>query len=360
MSGGMNSKVWRLLDTGTRRAAENMALNRALLTGRQQKLSPDTLRFLAFTPSALLGYHQSAEQELNLARCHDWNIAVQRRITGGGAIYMDEGQLGWELYLDRQAAGSAEMSVVARRICEAAARGLQALDIEAMYRPRNDIEVHGRKISGTGGAFDGDALMYQGTLLIDFDVERMLSVLNIPAGKLTDKAIASARDRVTSLSALLSRVPERASIVETLANALSEEFGVTLEPGGLNTAETALYEEALAEIDSQDWVNMVQKPAHDRPVVSVEHKFPAGMLRVNLAWDRQQDRIRQVWFSGDVFISPARTLVDLESCLRDTLVNDMPAKINEFFAERQVDMLGLQPDDIIGLLAMALKQENVA
>ncbi len=356
----MNRPVWRLLDTGTRRAAENMAMNRALLTGRQQNVSPDTIRFLAFEPSALLGYHQSAEQELNMARCHELGVAIQRRITGGGAIYMDQGQLGWELYLDRKAAGSAEMSVIARRVCEAAAGGLQQLGVPAAYRPRNDIEVNGRKISGTGGAFDGDALMYQGTLLIDLDVERMLSVLNIPAGKLSDKAIASARERVTSLSALLPELPSRQHIVEVLAMAITDAFGVTAEPGGLNAAEQALYEQALAEIDSPDWIDMVQKPAHDRPVLSAEHKFPAGLLRVNVAWDRQQERIRQVWFSGDVFVSPARTLVDLESHLRDTLADRMPEAVRTFFDGRQVDMLGLQPDDIAGLLRQALQQEETA
>ena len=360
MSERNNRPVWRLLDTGTRRAAENMALNRALLTGRQQNVSPDTIRFLAFEPSALLGYHQSAEQELNLDRCRELGVAVQRRITGGGAIYMDQGQLGWELYLDRKAAGTAEMSVVARRICEAAAGGLQQLGVAAAYRPRNDIEVNGRKISGTGGAFDGDALMYQGTLLMDFDVERMLTVLNIPAGKLSDKAIASARERVTSLAALLPDLPSRQHIIDVLATAMTEAFGVAAEPGELNPAEQSLYEQALAEIDSPDWIDMVQRPVHDRPVRSAEHKFPAGLLRVNVAWDRQQARIRQVWFSGDVFVSPARTLIDLESHLRDTLAEKMPEAIRTFFDGRQVDMLGLQPEDIAGLLSQALQQEETA
>ena len=58
----------------------------------------------------------------------------------------------------------------------------------------------GRKISGAGGGFDGDALLYQGTLLVEFDVEKMLLILRIPAEKLYDKAIAEARDHVTRLS----------------------------------------------------------------------------------------------------------------------------------------------------------------
>jgi lipoate-protein ligase A len=80
--------AWRVIDTGTRRAAENFALNRALLEARKRRMAPSTLRFLRFGPSALLGYHQSAEQELDLDYCRANGIEVQRRITGGGAIYM--------------------------------------------------------------------------------------------------------------------------------------------------------------------------------------------------------------------------------------------------------------------------------
>jgi lipoate-protein ligase A len=164
--------TWRVIDTGLRRAADNIALNRALLEARQADEAPSTLRFLRFTPSALLGFHQSAEQELNLDYCRDQGVAIQRRLTGGGAIYFDDTQLGWELYLHRQDLRCTDMQAITRRICDAAARGIQALGVDARFRPRNDIEVDGRKISGTGGAFDDDALMYQGTLLIQFDVEK--------------------------------------------------------------------------------------------------------------------------------------------------------------------------------------------
>src|SRR5512134_3362541 len=88
-------RVWRLIDTGLRPAAQNFALNRALLEARRTGEAPSSLRFLRFTPSALLGFHQSAEQELNLDYCREQGITVQRRITGGGAIYFDPGQLGW-------------------------------------------------------------------------------------------------------------------------------------------------------------------------------------------------------------------------------------------------------------------------
>ncbi|MHB8847125.1 MAG: lipoate--protein ligase family protein [Burkholderiales bacterium] len=349
-----NRTVWRLLDTGERRAAENIALNQTLLSGRQQGITPPTLRFLGFQPSALLGFHQSAEQELNLDYCRSNRITVQRRITGGGALYCDNRQLGWELYLHKRELGTADMAAIAQRICVAVAGGISQLGIDARFRPRNDLEVQGRKIGGTGGAFDGDAILYQGTLLIDFDVELMLRVLNIPAEKLSDKSVASARERVTSLAELLGSAPGRDVVVTLIADALAKEFDVEMSAGELNSEERQLYNEALAQIDHPDWVDMLTHPAADRPVLTAVHKFGGGLLRVNIAYDITHHRIKQVWFSGDVFISPRRTLIDLEAALRDSSAERMETTVREFFRARTVDMLGLTPADIVSLLSQAI------
>ncbi|MHB1173665.1 MAG: lipoate--protein ligase family protein [Sulfuriferula sp.] len=348
--------TWRLLDTGLRPAAQNIALNRALLEARQENASPSTLRFLRFEPCALLGYHQSAEQELDLDYCREHGITIQRRITGGGALYFDTTQIGWELYLHKHELGTADMTTIARRICEAAARGISTLGVDAQFRPRNDIEVDGRKISGTGGAFDGNALMYQGTLLIEFDVEKMLRVLRIPAEKLSDKAIASARERVANLGDLLGQVPTMSQVQSALASAFAEEFSVEFTPALLSSHEEVLYHSALAEIDHSDWVNLLARPASDRPVLDAVRKFSGGLLRVSVAYDRSQSRIKQVWFSGDVFISPRRTLADLEAVLRDTRVEQLALNVGRFFAERTVDMLTLTADDFVSVLQEALAQ----
>jgi lipoate-protein ligase A len=354
------SEMWRVIDTGLRPAAQNIALNRALLEARQAEEIPSTLRFLRFAPSALLGYHQSAEQELNLDYCKAHNIEIQRRITGGGAIYFDETQLGWELYLHKRDIGTFDMQAIARRICHAAATAISALGVEARYRPRNDIEVDGRKISGTGGAFDGDALLYQGTLLIDCDVEKMLRVLRIPAEKLSDKAIASARERVANLKDLLGRRPDLALIRNNLTEAFESEFGVEFREGDLTLTEHTRYRVALAEIDTHDWINLVRRPASDMPVYEAAQKFGGGMLRASLTYDRLTHRIKQAWFTGDIFVSPRRVIADLEAALRDTSVERLEQNVRTFFAGRQADMLSLTPDDFIAVVRLAVKQPIVA
>jgi len=351
-------KIWRVVDTGLRPAAENIALNRALLEARQAGEIPNTLRFLRFQPSALLGYHQSAEQELDLDYCRANAITVQRRITGGGAIYFDETQIGWELYLTKDALGCADMAQIARRICEAAARGISALGVEARYRPRNDIEVEGKKISGTGGAFEGNALMYQGTLLVQFDVGKMLRVLRIPAEKLSDKAIASARERVTNLADLLGQAPDLEAVKAALTAAFAQEFGVSFAPGELAAAELARYQDALAEIGHPDWINLIDRPAADMPILQAARKFPGGLLRVSLAFDACAGRIKQVWFSGDFFVNPRRTVADLEAALRNVPMEGVEEIIRAFFAHRQADLLMLTPDDFAAVIRQAVENHE--
>jgi lipoate-protein ligase A len=347
-------KIWRVIDTGLRPAAENIALNRALLEARQAGEIPNTLRFLRFRPSALLGYHQSAEQELDLDYCRANNVTVQRRITGGGAIYFDETQIGWELYLTKDTLGCADMEQIARRICEAAAQGISALGVEARYRPRNDIEVEGKKISGTGGAFEGNALMYQGTLLLRFDVEKMLRVLRIPAEKLSDKVISSARERVTNLADLLGELPNLETVKAALTGAFAREFGVSFAPGNLAEAELARYQDALAEIDHPDWVNLIDRPAAGMPILQASRKFPGGLLRVSLAFDARAGRIRQVWFSGDFFVSPKRAVADLEAALRNVPLERVEERIRSFFTQKQADLLMLTPDDFAVVIRQAV------
>lgn len=253
--------AWRWIDTGVRRPAENLALNRALLEARQAREIPSTLRFLRFTPAALVGHHQDPAQELDLAYCASRGIAVQRRLTGGGAIYLDENVLGWELYLESRDVGTPEMAAISRRVCTAAAAAIRALGAAAEYRAPTDIVVAGRKISGTGGALDGDALLYQGTLLVDFDVEVMLRALAATAPRVTPEFLAGARQSVVNLRELVAPLPELDRIEAAFVAAFACEFGASIERGELGERELARYRAALAEIDDPAWVGLPEARA---------------------------------------------------------------------------------------------------
>ncbi len=347
---------WRVIDFGPRSAAEYVATNRALLEARQQGISPNTLSFLSFSePAALVGFHQSVDQELRRDYCETNGITIQRRVSGGGALYVDSTVLGWELYLDRKTVGSHDMLEIARRICETAARGICELGVDARFRPRNDIEVGGRKIAGTGGIYDGDVFLYHGSLLVDFDIERMLRVLKIPAEKLKDKAIASARERVANLKELLGEVPPTEHVIDVMTRAFASEFGVAFErAAGMNADEERLFRIALAEVDSPEWVEQVSRPMSESRTVEGMHRSAGGLMRAALAVDLSKERIKQVWFTGDFFVNPRRMVADLEAALRDSPLHEYRATVGAFFDRYPVEMLLLRREDFAAAVEAAI------
>ncbi len=95
-------KKFRVIDTGCLSAARNMALDEAMLEARHEGSSPDTIRFLSFYPhAALVGQFQAVEKELRPGYCRDMGIDINRRITGGGALYWNTPDVGWEIFSTR-------------------------------------------------------------------------------------------------------------------------------------------------------------------------------------------------------------------------------------------------------------------
>jgi lipoate-protein ligase A len=252
-------KTFRVLDTGVMEGRLNIAIGQAIIEAHQAGQAPDTLRFLRFPPTALVGRHQALGQEIDLEYCRQNDIGVVRRITGGGAIFMEPGLLGWELAFNRKTLGVNSLPDLTREICEAAADGISRLGVEARYRPRNDIEVDGRKISGTGGFFDGDTLFYQGTVLVDMNPAVMVSALRVPRAKLAKRELDSAEQRVVTLRELLGEeTPGLPQIQQALSAAFSDRFGLEMQQAEISAAEMSrareLYDE---EIGTEEFVTEV-------------------------------------------------------------------------------------------------------
>ena len=254
---------WRLLDTGRRPAAENMCLDEAILTARAEGAIPNTLRFLEFRPACVLvGYHQDPNAEIRADFCREAGIDVNRRITGGGALYFGEGVLGWELVADKES-GPRDVLALYRKLCAATSEGLRILGIDASFRPVNDIEVEGRKISGTGGTEVRGAFLFQGTLLVDLDIRIMLRALRVPAEKLRDKEIDSLMERMTYVRRELGFAPPmdeiKAAIVKGFETTLDAEFVA----GGLVPWEEQYLEGHVDRFRSFEWVYKITRPERD-------------------------------------------------------------------------------------------------
>ncbi|MEW6347446.1 MAG: DUF116 domain-containing protein [Thermodesulfobacteriota bacterium] len=247
---------FRLLDTGRLPAAENMALDRILLEETAADLSLPTVRFLQFSPAAaLVGYHQDVSLEIRADYCTEHGIDVNRRHTGGGAILFQESALGWEIFgIPGAGPFRGSFEEILRTICDAAASGISRLGTEARFRPRNDIEIKGRKISGTGGTSVSGAFLFQGTLLIQNEVELFLRALRVPVEKLKKREIDSLMDRICFLSDVMRPLPSLAEIKAALAFEFARTLEIELEPAGLTTREQERLVQEAEFFASPQWI----------------------------------------------------------------------------------------------------------
>lgn len=351
------AKTFRVIDTGVLEGRLNIAIGQAIVEARQAGRVPDTLRFLRFPPTALVGRHQALGQEIDLAYCGAHGIGVARRITGGGAIFMEPGLLGWELAFDRGSLGIRSLPELSREICEAAAAGISSLGVAARYRPRNDIEVEGRKISGTGGFFDGDMLFFQGTVLVDMNPGVMMAALRVPRAKLAKRNLDSVEQRVVTLRELLGdATPGLGVIQDALAQAFAARFAMQpasaeLSPEELEHAQ-ALYD---ADIGTEAFVNDIDEPPAARGDLAGIRVCPGGTIKVYLRLEGPaQNRVRAALVTGDFFIAPPRIVYDLESRLRGVYLDELPQAIGEFFAQTRAEALSVAPEDFVAAFADAL------
>ncbi|MFD2173891.1 lipoate--protein ligase family protein [Rhodobacter lacus] len=353
---GSAKKPFRVIDTGVRPARAQIAFDQALIEAHKAGEIPDTIRFLTFPPTVLVGRHQLIGQELNLPACRAAGVFIGRRVTGGGALYLDEGQFGWELVFHRATLGLPSLADVAREICEAAAEGLQSLGLPARYRPRNDIEVEGRKISGTGGFFDGDTIFYQGTILMQMDGAKMAGLLNIPAAKLARHGATDAAKRIVTLAELFAGNPPPARAVkEALLAAFARRLGITPERGEITPAEEALahrlHEE---EIGTDEFVFGLDAPREGADVRSATRSGPGGAITAHLRLEGAgQDRIREVLFTGDFFVAPPRIVPDLEAALRGVALEAVPDTVEGFFAQAGAALMSAPGGDFARALLAA-------
>jgi len=344
-------ETWRLLDTGARSAAENMALDETLLELKAGEKIPPTLRFLRFSnPTVLVGHHQSVEEEVRLDYCQTQGIEINRRLTGGGALYWGIKELGWEIYISKDDPRiPSRIEDLYRRMGEAASLGLRHLGIRAYFRPRNDIEIQGRKISGTGGTELSRAILFQGTLLVDFDVDEMLRALRIPTEKLQGKEIESVKERVTCLKRELGRTLPMQTIKGALAKGFQEAFGVRFEDHPLTEEEENELKRKLSYFSSPDYIFKIRNALPRRKTLSAILKAPGGLIRVSVALDSKAQIINQILITGDFFAYPKRAIFDLESLLKNAKASpsNIEGIIRSFFSDKKPRIPGVTPDHFI-------------
>jgi lipoate-protein ligase A len=309
---GLNT--WRYLTSDGVDAAPGLAFDEAMMLsyGRDASAgSAAALRLYSYRAHcALVGRYQYLEEEVDLARCEDQGVQIGRRPTGGGAIIMGPGQLGVAIAARATAEESPRETL--HRYARGVVAGLAELGIDAGFRSKNDLEVGGRKIAGLGVYFDSrGAVLFHSSVLVDLNIETMLQVLRIPAAKLSDKAVATAKERLTTVSRELGRRLEAKDVRDRMAVGIARAFEVELSPGDLDADEVERCRELTDRYASREWLHQ-DSPRPDVRGSSIL-KTPGGLLRIHVGI--HGGVLKDVLLTGDFNVLPAG-VTRLESALK--------------------------------------------
>ena len=238
-------------------------------------------------PAVIVGVNQNTLQEVNLSYCNDNNIKVVRRLTGGGAVYHDNGNLCYTIIAPYEKGENHYQKFTAPVIDY-----LKTLGITANLSGRNDIEIDGKKISGNAQTVYKDRIMHHGTILFNADLTVLSKALNPSKLKVESKGIKSVRSRVANISEYLKTPMDINEFKKGLSNSILKSF-----------SEYKLTETDLAKINAlreekystYEW-NIGKSP---KGKYTFEGKFPFGILIVN--FDIENGKTLNTKIYGDFF-----------------------------------------------------------
>ncbi|AQX55873.1 lipoate--protein ligase [Bacillus sp. VT 712] len=249
------------------------------------------LLFYVNEPSIIIGKNQNTIEEINTKYVEDQGIHVVRRLSGGGAVYHDLGNLNFSFITKDDGESFHNFKKFTEPVIEALAK----LGVNAELSGRNDILAEGRKISGNAQFSTKGRMFSHGTLLFDSEIENVVSALKVKKDKIESKGIKSIRSRVANISEFLT---DKITVNEFKQLILRYIFD-----GEENIKEYKLTEkdwEKINEISNEryqtwEW-NYGKSPKFN---VQHAHRFPVGQIDVRL--EVSKGTITQCKIYGDFF-----------------------------------------------------------
>lgn len=245
----------RLIQDGPTDPFLNMATDEAIAAAVGRSDSLPTLRLYGWRPAAVsIGYFQELEGEVDLGFCASHEVSVVRRITGGGAVFHGGGELTYSFsasLVDRAIPADVQDSYSV--ICSPIVSALKRLGVDAKFRPVNDIEVGGRKVSGNAQTRRFGAVLQHGTILASLD-RSLLPCLRVKKAKLEGKGVGAVAERVTTLEDLLGNRVSIPHLSRLLAEEFQRVFGCRMVKAPLTRGEEKLIPKLRERYASADWL----------------------------------------------------------------------------------------------------------
>ncbi len=239
------SEVWRRIDAEwPDKPYYNMAVEEAIPRMVEAGKVPNTIRFWRNANTIVIGRFQCPTLEIKFSECLKYSVEVIRRFTGGGAVYHDLGNLNYAVSIRRpHPKFSGDLLEAFKTICECVIEGLKILGVNAYFKPINDIEVNGRKISGLAGMITKNLIFIHGCILISSNLSILNRVLNIPKEYLESKRISDVKARVTTLRDELGRDVSVEEVKNALAEGFEKRLNIRLKLSSLTGEEVKLAED---------------------------------------------------------------------------------------------------------------------
>lgn len=284
-------------------------------------------------PSVIIGRNQNAMAEIDYAYTREQNIAVARRITGGGAVYHDAGNLNFTYIVNNRDFG--DYQGFTENLC----RFLNENGCPAVLSGRNDLMADGMKFSGNAQHIVKNRILHHGTLLFDSDLSVLSDVLRPDPEKIKSHGIASVRKRVCNLKEFLPQW-ETQDFWDALEHYMIHAEGLHVKP--LTEEEITAIEALRAEkFSTYDWI-WGESPAYD---YHKKARFTGGTAEVFL--DVKKGIIEDVCIFGDFFSQ--REVADLEQALIGT--RHEKQAVTTVLTDTGFDraILGITLDDLLSL-----------
>jgi len=318
------------------------------------------------SPLVSIGYFQDAEQEVDLQYCKESKIPFMRREVGGGATYLDDHQIFYQLIWNKDNPKFPKaIHDIYPWFSEAPVETYRTFGIETEFRSVNDIITkNGRKIAGEGGGNIGECRVFVGGILLDFDYQAMSKILKVPDEKFRDKIYKTMEENLTTMKRELGRIPSREEVVSVLREKFEKMVG-KLTSASLNSEIL----EKMRQIES--WMtsgNFLLKktpkiPAGVKIKEGVEvfyglHKARGGLIRT--AEEISKGKIEDITISGDFTFFPKEQLMGLEESLEKVPIEEdqIIEKVEAFYKKERVESPGVESKDFALTILNPVKDQR--
>ncbi|WP_068615476.1 lipoate--protein ligase [Paenibacillus tuaregi] len=284
-------------------AAINLAIEEYAL--RHLPADETYLLFYINAPSVIIGKHQNTIEEINAEYIRDNGVKVVRRLSGGGAVYHDLGNLNFSFITKDDGQSFHNFRKFTQPVVEA----LHQLGVKAELTGRNDLQVGEQKISGNAQFSTRGRMFSHGTLMFDLNLDHVQASLHANPEKFKSKSTKSVRSRVANISDFLDK---KITIEEFRSELLRHIFDMEVD-------QVPRY-----ELTEEDWkkIHEISKERYQNwdwnyglsPESNVKHakKFPAGII--DLRMDIKDGKIEEIKIYGDFF--GVGDVADIENKLR--------------------------------------------